>query len=64
MNRFIELLASQSTILLDGAMGTMLMAAGLTSGASPEEWNVLHPDRVRAVHREYISAGSRLILTN
>ena len=64
MNPFTELLASQSTILLDGAMGTMLMAAGLGSGASPEEWNVLHPDRVRAVHREYISAGSRLILTN
>lgn len=64
MNRFTELLASQSTILLDGAMGTMLMEAGLTSGASPEEWNVLHPDRVRAVHREYITAGSRLILTN
>ncbi|OGO27089.1 MAG: methionine synthase I [Chloroflexi bacterium RBG_16_52_11] len=64
MNRFQELLASQSIILLDGAMGTMLMAAGLTSGASPEEWNVLYPDRVRSVHREYIQAGSRLILTN
>ena len=64
MNRLIELLASQSIILLDGAMGTMLMEAGLTSGACPEEWNVLNPDRVRAVHREYITAGSRLILTN
>jgi 5-methyltetrahydrofolate--homocysteine methyltransferase len=64
MNRFKELLSSQSTILLDGAMGTMLMQAGLTSGASPEEWNVLYPDRVRAVHRGYIQSGSRLILTN
>lgn len=45
-------------------MGTMLMAAGLTSGASPEEWNVIHPERVRAVHRHYIEAGSHIILTN
>ena len=64
MNRLKQLLDSESVILLDGAMGTMLMAAGLTSGAPPEEWNVSHPDLVRAVHRGYIQAGSRLILTN
>ena len=64
MNRLKQLLDSESVILLDGAMGTMLMAAGLTSGAPPEEWNVSHPDRVRAVHRGYIQAGSRMILTN
>ncbi len=45
-------------------MGTMLIAAGLESGDAPEEWNVLYPERVRAVHRGYIQAGSRLILTN
>ncbi len=44
MNRLKQLLDSESVILLDGAMGTMLMAAGLTSGAPPEEWNVSHPD--------------------
>lgn len=44
-------------------MGTMLMAAGQEKGA-PEEWNVSHPDQIRAVHRRYIEAGSRLILTN
>jgi 5-methyltetrahydrofolate--homocysteine methyltransferase len=64
MNRFKELLASESIILLDGAMGTMLMQAGLTSGAPPEEWNVLFPERVQAVHRGYVQSGSRLILTN
>ncbi|MBC8504565.1 MAG: homocysteine S-methyltransferase family protein, partial [Chloroflexi bacterium] len=45
-------------------MGTMLMDAGLLQGDPPEEWNVLHPARVRAVHRAYIEAGSRVILTN
>ncbi len=64
MNRLDELLATESAIVLDGAMGTMLMAAGLTSGAPPEEWNVTHPDRIRAVHRQYIDAGSHIVLTN
>lgn len=64
MTKLEQLLATESTIVLDGAMGTMLMAAGLISGAPPEEWNVLHPDRIRAVHRHYIDAGSRIVLTN
>ncbi len=64
MNPIHELLNSGEPILLDGAMGTMLMDAGLMQGDPPEEWNVSHPDRVRAVHRAYIEAGSRVILTN
>lgn len=64
MNKLQQLLQEDDYIVLDGAMGTMLMAAGLTSGAPPEEWNVLHPDRIRAVHRQYIAAGSRIVLTN
>lgn len=64
MNKLQELLTTTDAVVLDGAMGTMLFAAGLVAGASPEEWNVTHPDRIRAVHRAYIASGSRLILTN
>jgi len=64
MNKLTDLLQSGKPILLDGAMGTMLFAAGLESGDSPEEWNVLHPDKVRGIHRAYIEAGSQIILTN
>ena len=64
MNKLEQLLATTDFVVLDGAMGTMLFAAGLLSGASPEEWNVLHPDRIRAVHRHYIDSGSRVVLTN
>jgi 5-methyltetrahydrofolate--homocysteine methyltransferase len=64
MNPLEKLLETGQPILLDGAMGTMLMDAGLVQGDPPEEWNVTHPDRVRAVHRGYIQAGSRVILTN
>jgi Homocysteine S-methyltransferase len=45
-------------------MGTMLFEAGLTSGDSPERWNVERPDVIRGVHRAYGDAGSRILLTN
>ncbi len=59
-----QLIADNQVILLDGAMGTMLISKGLVSGSSPEAWNVDHPEQVRSVHREYIQAGAQIILTN
>ena len=64
MNPLKKLLETGQPVLLDGAMGTMLMDAGLVQGDPPEEWNVTHPDRIRTVHRAYIQAGSRVVLTN
>lgn len=64
MSLLQSLLASQPYVLADGAMGTMLMNTGLEHGDPPEEWNVVHPDRVRAVHASYIDAGSQIVLTN
>jgi 5-methyltetrahydrofolate--homocysteine methyltransferase len=62
--RWRALLAEGGPILADGAMGTMLFAAGLQFGDPPEAWNVIHPDVVRRVQRGYVEAGSRIILTN
>jgi 5-methyltetrahydrofolate--homocysteine methyltransferase len=59
-----ELLATNETILLDGAMGTILFELGLQHGDSPELWNIEQADKIRSVHRQYIEAGSQLILTN
>ena len=64
MNPITELLATTHVILLDGAMGTMLIQSGLDQGESPDLWNVKHPEKVKNVHRAYIEAGSRLVLTN
>jgi len=64
MNSFLEKLQSESYLILDGAMGTLLFAMGLESGAPPEEWNVTYPERIQDVHRHYIEAGSNIILTN
>jgi methionine synthase I (cobalamin-dependent) len=49
---------------MDGAMGTELQRAGIRGGDSFELWNVTHPERVRAVHRAYVDAGARVLLTN
>jgi len=59
-----DLLKSGGPIVADGAMGTMLFELGLTQGDSPELWNVECPDRIRSVHRQYIEAGSQIVLTN
>lgn len=64
MDPFSDLLERKGYLLLDGAMGTQLMEAGLAQGESPEAWNIDHPERIEAVHRAYVEAGSDLILTN
>lgn len=60
----LQRVAAGEIILGDGAMGTMLHAAGLTGGAAAELWNVEHPERVRAVHAAYAAAGSQIVETN
>jgi 5-methyltetrahydrofolate--homocysteine methyltransferase len=48
----------------DGAMGTQLMLAGLEQGNCGEEWNLIHPERVLAIQKAYVNAGSDCLLTN
>ncbi len=62
--RWQALLDEGGPILADGAMGTMLFAAGLQFGDPPEVWNLTQPDVVRRIQRGYLEAGSRILLTN
>jgi methionine synthase I (cobalamin-dependent) len=64
MNRWQNLIDRPGVIIADGAMGTMLQQAGLKPGDLPMLWNVDHPGRVRAIHRAYLEAGARVLLTN
>ena len=61
-----ELLArlERRPLLLDGGLGSMFIAAGLEAGRAPEWWIVEHPERVTAVHRRYVEAGSEVIHSN
>lgn len=51
-------------LFFDGGMGSMLQAAGLPDGMLPDVWSVENPEAVRAVHRAYLEAGSRILTTN
>ena len=51
-------------VLLDGGLGTELMAKGLGPGTPPELWNAERPDLVRDVHAAYFEAGSDVVSTN
>ena len=64
MSRFEDLLASKGALLADGATGTTLFGMGLTSGDAPELWNVDEPEKIKALHRGFVEAGSDIILTN
>lgn len=57
-------LIAQRPLLADGGWGTELQKRGLTEGECSDRWNLLHPDRVTAVARSYVEAGSCVILTN
>jgi 5-methyltetrahydrofolate--homocysteine methyltransferase len=61
--KFIELL-NTSTLVADGAMGTMLQKYGLLAGSCPEEYNLRHPDIVQNIHQQYFAAGADLVETN
>ena len=37
---------------------------GLQFGDPPEAWNVSNPEVVRRIHRGYLDAGSRIVMTN
>jgi len=51
-------------LLLDGGLGSMLLAGGLTPGDAPERLNLNQPDLVLDVHRRYVAAGSQAIHSN
>ncbi len=55
---------SREVVITDGAWGTRLQALGLEQGTLPDAWNLTHPERVLQVAREYVEAGSEVILTN
>ena len=54
----------ENTLYLDGGMGTLLQARGLTPGELPERWNITKPDVITDIHRAYYDAGSNVVNTN
>ena len=59
-----RMLAERDWILADGATGTNLFNMGLASGDAPELWNDTAPDKIKALYKGSVDAGSDLFLTN
>jgi methionine synthase / methylenetetrahydrofolate reductase(NADPH) len=59
-----ELLSGPRILVCDGAMGTMLHAAGAALDRSLPELNLSDPGLVETIHDSYVSAGADIIQTN
>ncbi|TYC63197.1 betaine--homocysteine S-methyltransferase [Rhodobacterales bacterium] len=64
MSKLEDLLARKGALLADGATGTNLFEMGLVSGDAPELWNMDQPEKIKALHKSFVDAGSDIILTN
>lgn len=63
-NRFLERLQAGKTLVLDGATGTNLQQRGLPAGTPSDVWVIDNPEAVTQLHRDFLEAGSDIILTN
>jgi methionine synthase I (cobalamin-dependent) len=59
---FVE--QTDKPILFDGAMGSLLIDAGLASSEIPETWNISHPSQMKEIHASYFKAGANVVTTN
>ena len=59
----LEELAAGKVLIADGGTGTMLQAAGIPPGTPGEAWILERPEEIVRLHRAYLDAGSRIILT-
>ncbi|MCI9586604.1 MAG: homocysteine S-methyltransferase family protein [Oscillospiraceae bacterium] len=50
-------------VLLDGATGSNLLAAGMPRGGSTERWILQHPEVLAGLQRAYVEAGSQIVYT-
>ncbi len=51
----------EKTVLLDGATGSNLQKAGMPRGCCTEEWILANPDKLVALQRKYVQAGSNIL---
>lgn len=61
--QFLEQLQQGRVLVSDGATGTNLQACGLAKGMPAELWVLEQPERIVQLHRDFIAAGSDIVLT-
>ena len=51
-------------LIFDGALGTMLIKAGVGNQKISDYWNLEKPGLIKDIHRSYIKAGADIVTTN
>lgn len=51
-------------VFIDGGCGSILQAQGLQPGELPETWNIIHPEIIQKMHRDYLLAGANILTSN
>ena len=64
MHALIKSLIKSGPVVTDGSWGTQMQKRGLKRGECPDSWNLNHPEQVLEVARQYVDAGSQIILAN
>ncbi len=54
----------ERVLIVDGGMGTMIQAKGISPKGPPEMLNITHPHIIEEIHRAYVEAGADIIETN
>lgn len=60
----IKDLFGKELLFFDGGLGTMLQAAGLKGGRSPELWNLEEPGVLLDIHEKFLDAGCNILTSN
>ena len=51
----------ENIVILDGATGTNLMAAGMPVGVCPEAWVMEHPQVILDLQKAYVDNGTNIV---
>ncbi len=57
-----KVLTENRVVMLDGATGSNLMSVGMPVGVCPEKWILDNPNHLIKLQRDYIKAGTNILL--
>jgi len=63
VNKFLERLQSNKTLIADGATGTNLQKMGLQPGTAPEDLVFDQPELILKLESDFAAAGAEILLT-
>ena len=56
--------AKSEFVFIDGGCGSILQAQGLKPGELPETWNLIHPEIIVEMHKNYLLSGVNILTSN